>query len=179
MSKGSFGLGTWKYGPQWGNLTIQYGAKGEFKTIKADGKNNGRETWLGYENAQIKLSGVCKDDNGDGVVDGEINNYMRNFLKDVGTRGANGGKPWAWTEDDQEVFNVYDVTVHDVTLERAPGTGTFKWGLILASWVKPAKTPIVTATPTVSKAWDPNAAKTKTPAPPKEGFANTKPVVKP
>lgn len=178
MSRGTFTIGKLTYGPAQGNLKIRYGAKGEFKKVKADGKNNARQTWLGYENAQIKLSGTCKDDNGDGVVDGPINNYMRDFLKQVGVRSASGGKAWAWTEDDQEVFNVHDVTVEETSLERTPGTGTFTWEILLASWVKPAPSPIVTSTPKIAKPWSPSG-KAAPPAPPKPGFANTPPVVKP
>ena len=178
MSDGTFSIGDLKWSAQWGNLAIRYGASGEFKKVKADGKNDARQTWLGRENAQIKLTMICKDDKGDGIVDGEINNYVNEFVYQISPRGPNGGKAWAWSESRQRAFNVYDVTVENVSLDIAPGTGTMKLEVILSSWVKPAKTPIVTKTPVAAKPWS-GPAKPVTPAPVKPGFSKTPVVVKP
>lgn len=179
MSSGSFSLAKWKWGPQWGNLSIKYASKGEWKDIKADGRNDSRKTFLGRKNAEIHLTLESRDDSGNGEVDGEINTYVRNFVTDVGPRGPNGGKSFAWVEDDQEMHNVHDVTVDEVDTERTPGTGKLVTRMTLSSWVKPKPGPIVTKTPAVSGPWSPGPTKPGAPATPKAGFAQTPPVVKP
>lgn len=180
MPAGEYSIGRWKWTAAYGNVSIRYKGQGDWKDVKADGRNDSRKTWLGRKNAEIEIKSVCKDDKGDGIVDGEINNYVRSMMRDLGPRGPNGGKPWAWTEDDQDAFNVYDVTVDDVSIDRVPGVGSFTVTWRLSSWVKPPPGPVVIKTPAVAGPWSPGPS-SKAPATPtpKAGFSKTPPVVKP
>lgn len=179
MPAGEFSIWDQKWDARYGNVSISYDTSGEWKDVKADGRNDSRKTWLGRKNAEIDIECVCKDDKGDGVVDGPINTYVRNMIARLGPRGPNGGKPFAWTEDDQDAFNVYDVTVDKVKIKRVPGVGSFTVSWKLSSWVKPAPGPVVQKTPTVAGPWSPGPAKGAKPATPKAGFDKTPPVVKP
>ncbi len=179
---GEYSVGKWKWSARYGSVAIKYNGSGDWKTVKADGKNDSRQTWLGRKNAEIEIESVCKDDKPDDVgIDGEINNYARQMIRDLNPRGPNGGKPFAWSEDDQDAFNVYDVTVDHVTLKRTPGAGSFTVSWKLSSWVKPVAGPVVSKTPKVAGPWSPGPVNgPNAPKPtPKTGFSKTPPVVKP
>lgn len=176
MSGGAFKIWRWEWSPRWGNLAIKYRSSGEWKDIKADGRNNSRKTWLGYKNAEIDITLESKDDSaGEGIID----NYVSDMLQDIGPRGPNGGKPFAWQEQDQFTHNVFDVTVDKVETDRTPGTGKLVTKLTLSSWVLPKAGPIVTKTPDKSGPWSPGPTKPQPANTPKAGFTITPPVVKP
>lgn len=180
MPAGEYSIGKWKWTAAYGNVAIKYRGPGDWKDVKADGRNDSRKTWLGRKNAEIEIKSVCKDDKGANGVDGEINNYVRQMIRALCPRGPNGGKPQAWGEDDQDAFNVYDVTVDDVSIDRVPGVGSFTVTWRLSSWVKPVPGPVVIKTPAVAGPWSPGpGAKGAAPPTPKAGFAKTPPVVKP
>lgn len=176
MSGGTFSIGTWKWSPQWGNVAIKYVSKGEWKDVKADGRNDSRKTWLGRKNAEISITLESKDDSG---YDGPIDAHVSNMVADIGPRGPNGGKPFAWVEQDQYIHNVSDITIDDAETERTPGTGKLVTKLKASSWVLPKPGPIVTKTPEKSGPWSPGPTKPQPPAAPKAGFTVTPPVVKP
>lgn len=181
MPAGEYSIGQWKWTAAYGNVSIRYKGTGDWKDVKADGRNDSRKTWLGRKNAEIEIKSVCKDDRPDeSGVDPPINNYVRQMIRDLGPRGPKGGIPQTWTEDDQDAFNVYDVTVDDVTIDRVPGVGSFTVTWRLSSWVKPPPGPVVIKTPAVAGPWSPGPS-SKAPATPtpKAGFGKTPPVVKP
>lgn len=178
MSDGTFSVGTWKWSPRYGNVSIKYASKGDWKDVKADGRNDSRKTWLGRKNAEISLTLESKDDS---AYDGPIEAYVANMVGDLSPRGPNGGKPFAWVEADQYMHNVSDVTVDDIETERSPGTGKLITKMKLSSWVKPPPGPVVTKTPAVSGQWSqgPMSTKPKGPVAPGKGFTQTPPVANP
>ncbi len=173
MASGRFSIGPSTWLPSMGSCEIDYDSKGEFKAIKADGKNDSRETWLGRHNAIITVKLSWRDDTRpDSDVDGPIDTRVVNFLADISPRGPNGGKAFAWVENDQRIHNVYDITVEQLTSKRVPGSGKGDATIKLFSWIKPAATsPIVTKTPDKASPWAPGATtKQQPPGAPKKGF---------
>jgi len=172
----------WWPGPHGGgNASIEYKSAAEVKDVKADGKNNGRHTFLGYKNAEIDVTLTWKVDFDENGGPGPIDSYANSMLADISTRNANAGKAMGWIQRRQRIHNVDDVTVELVTTKETPGTMSVTATLKLFSWVKPVPEPAVTATPDAAGPWSPTqgpqvAKFTKRTLP---GFAKTPPKVTP
>jgi len=181
MSTGAFSVGPNKWDPSIGGCSIKYTDKGEFKHVKADGKNDARETWLGRHNCEITIGLEWKDDTRPGSdVDGPIDTAARNFLRSIAPRGPSGGQAFAWIEQDQDIHAVYDVTVESVETDRIPGAGKGKASIKLWSWSKPGASATVTKTPDPPNKWQPGAgSKPQPPGAPPKNFTSSAPKVDP
>lgn len=181
MATGEFSIGPNKWTPAMGSCAIKYKSDGEFKDVKADGKNDARKTWLGRKTGEVDITCESQDDTRPGSdVDGLVDTLVRNFIRPINPRGPDGGKAFAWNEADQDLHQVYNVTVDALTTARPPGSGKLITTIKLSSWTKPAVTaPTVTKTPTVAAQWAPGAKKPQPPGAPPKNFTTTPPVVKP
>lgn len=176
---GTFSIGEWQWGPQWGNLQIKYKSAAANDQVKADGKDDARQTYKGRKVAEIDITIVWKVDKGVNGDPGPIEIYVDRFLTAISPRGVNAGKSWAWAERRARIHAVNNVTVDDITTTDTPGTGSASATLKLSSWVKPAVKPAVTATPAKPEPWSPGpqtATFVKRTLP---GFGNTPVKVKP
>jgi len=183
MSTGAFSCGKNKWDPSMGSCEVDYTSAGEFKAIKADGKNDARQTWLGRHNAVIKIQLTWKDDTRPGSeIDGPIDSAATAFLAAISPRGPAGGQAWEWVEQDQGIHAVTSVTVEKLTTKRVPGSGKGTASIELFSWVKPTAGAgvTVTKTPNPPNKWSPGAdAKPQPPGSPPKNFTASAPKVTP
>lgn len=177
MAYGDFQIGSWVWGPAWGNATIKYTSAADNLQVKADGIDGARQTFRGRDLTRISVTIQWRQDKASDGSQGLIDNYATNFLIGISAVGPLAGKPWAWVEADQAIHNVNNVTVDKVETVRTPGTGMGQATISLTSWTKPAVRPAVTATPTTPNPWSPSGA--PQPTSPPTGFAATPVEVKP
>jgi len=159
MAYGEFFLGgdarTWAWGPQWGSVLVKYSSAADNNQVKADGKDDARQTFRGREVRRITLTLTWRQDKAADGGPGPIDIYVTSFLTAISPAGPTAGKPWAWIEDDQGIHNVNNVTVDKLETVRTPGMGSASATITLASWVKPVVKPAVTSTPAQPQPWSP------------------------
>lgn len=177
MAYGEFLIGSWAWGPAWGNCTIKYTSAADNLQVKADGIDGARQTFRGRDLTHISVTISWRLDKAADGSPGPIDLYATQFLTAISAVGSKAGKPWAWTEARQKLHGVNDVTVDKVESVDPPSTGMGTATLSLTSWTKPAVRPAVTATPTTPNPWSPQGA--AQPTSPPTGFAQTPVEVKP
>ena len=180
---GEFALGGWKWTAFYGSVAITYKSSGELKHVKAQGKDDSRDTWLGRNTGKVKITISWKQDtvppteNIDGR--GPISSFVHDFLADIDPRGPNGGKPFQFVEDDADISVITSVIIEDLERTKTPGSQLRTATISASTWVKPAPQPAVTATPKKDEPWSPGpkvATFTRQKLP---GFGTTPPKVKP
>lgn len=177
---GELSIGNWKWVPNYGTVTVKYKSGAENFQVRADGRDDARQTFRGRKLAELQISFTWKEDSDGAGGQGPIDTYVTDMLTDLSPRGKNAGKSWAWVERDQRLHNVNNITIDDMETVRTPGSGSASATIKASSWVKPAVRPPVTATPTTPDQWSPGP--TTAPAPPAPragGFAATPVKAKP